>query len=309
MGRLITRREWAAINAKGKKRNFLYRLRQQGHSGLADEIEQCGQPIANDRIHYAARHRCGSVYCVKCHGEYVDKQTAAVRALFNRYGTEAEQRENIVHLTIDFDAFRLFTKKGQLLVPKAPPAKTEFPTEYALSSLKDARQALKHKLRHKFPGIGYVGAFEWELFRDETLDWRKEGVEAVMSLLGADEIRDPRLSEAQANIVLFHAHIVVDLNGTPKEEFRSWMREEFTQRCGLPSQDSVYIQSLRCDRGIDETIKCLARYPLKTYLHYKRPNHSDPLLPIDGEAVAELAAFRSERKWQGIKISCKPKVQ
>ena len=253
MGRLITRREWTAINTKSKRRNFLHRLRQQGHSDLADEIEQCGQPIDNDRIYYPARHRCGSVYCVKCHAEYVDKQTAAVRALFNRYGTEAEQRENIVHLTIDFDAFRLFTRKGQLLVPKAPPAETEFPTEYALSSLKDARHALKHKLRHKFPGIGYVGAFEWELFRDETLNWRKEGVEAVMSLLGADEIRDPRLSEAQANIVLFHAHIVVDLNGTPKEEFRTWMRDEFTKRCGLPSRRTPFMSNLCSETAVSKT--------------------------------------------------------
>lgn len=309
MERSRTRKELSAINAKSKKRNFLHKFRKYGHADLADEIEQCGEPIRNDNVLYTARHECRSVYCTKCHGRFVKKQTSAVRSLFDRYGTEAEQRENLVHLTVDFDAFRLYSKKGHMFLPSKLPTNTEFPTDHARYALVVARHALKHKLRYQFPSIGYAGAFEWELFSDETLDWRKRGKEAVMSLLGDDKIRDPRLSETQAHIVLFHAHIVVDLNGTPKDEFRSWMREEFTKKCGLPSQDSVYIQSLRCDRGIEESIKSLARYPLKTYLNYKRPNQEDPLLPINGEAVAELAAFRSNQKWQGIKIWCKPKTK
>ena len=307
MDRLRTSKELAAVKAKSVKRSFLHHLTQHGHKALAEKITECGEPISRDNVTYFARHRCKSVYCVNCFKGYVAKQTEAVRSLFDKYATEAEQRQNIVHLTIVFDAFRLSTKKGGLFVPTKPPPTAEFPAEYAEEALNDAREKLKHKLRHKFPKIGYAGAFEWEVYSDMTLDWRAHDKVAAIALLGPDATRDPRFTDAQAHIVLFHAHIVVDLNGTSKDEFRNWMKDEFPKRLGIPVHDTIHISSLRADRTIEESIQCLARYPLKTYLHYKRPNWTHPYLRIDGEVVAELAAFRSQIRWQQIKISKKSK--
>lgn len=304
MDRIRTPGELGAINAKFIKGQFLSEFRKHGYKDLADKIDECGTPIENHS--YFSRHCCRSVYCVKCHKDFVAKQTNAVRSLFDRYSTETEQRQNILHLTIVFDAFRLFTKKGQPLIPK-PPQTAEFPTEYADGALKDAREKLKHKLRHKFPDIGYAGAFEWEVYSDETLDWRAHDKAAAKELLGHDKILDPRLTEAQAHIVLFHAHIVVDLNGTQEKEFRTWMKNQFAKRAGIPDKHTVHISKLFENRAIEESIQCLARYPLKTYLHYKRPKWENPYLRIDGEVLAELAAFRSNQKWQGIKIFKKPK--
>ena len=295
MGRLITKSQWDAINAKAIKAKFFNHFNNHGHKHLADKIEECGEPDENYNTSHTVIKRCGSVYCVKCHAEYVAKETKAVRALFDRYKTEANQRRNIFHLTIVFDAFRLFTKKGQLFVPK-PLATADFPTDYAKTALVDARHKLKHKLRHQFPDIGYAGAFEWEVYSDMTLNWRAHDKAAAIALLGPDATRDPQLTYAQAHIVLFHAHIVVDLNDTPEKDFRKWMRNEFPKRAGIPVKGTVHIGSLWKSRTIEESLQNLARYPYKTYLHYKRPTWANPHLPIEGEVVAELAAFRSSLK-------------
>ena len=295
MGKSISKSQWRAISAKNTKAKFLRHFNKHGHKHLADKIEECGKPDQNYSGSYTAIKRCSSVYCTKCHKEYVAKETKAVRALFDGYMTEADQRQNIFHLTIVFDAFRLFTKKGQLFVPK-PPATVDFPTDYAKTALADARLKLKHKLRHQFPDIGYAGAFEWEVYSDKTLNWRAHDKAAAIALLGRDATRDPLLTDAQAHIALFHAHIVVDLNGTPEQDFRKWMRNEFPKRAGIPVKGTVHIGSLWKSRTIEESLQNLARYPYKTYLHYKRPTWANPHLPIEGEVVAELAAFRSSLK-------------
>lgn len=298
-----TDKQIRAINAKFIKSQFLTAFRQNGHRDLADKISHCGDVIENRP--YLAYHKCRSVYCVKCHKEAVAKQTKAVRSLFDRYPTEADQRQNLFHLTIKFDAFRLFTKKGAILVPN-PPQETCFPTEYAMTALEDARYQFKHKLRHQFPAIGYAGAFEWEVYSDETLDWRSDDKEFMKELLGNDELRDPRLSESQAHMVLFHAHIVVDLNGVPEMDFRKWMRDEFPKRTGLPEKHTVHLTRLYQEPSIDESIQVLARYPMKTYLHYKRPKFENPYRRIDGKVLAELASFRSSLTWNQIKVFKKP---
>lgn len=260
-----TRRISPPVATVKRKRGWMEQaLCAHGAADVWERIRDCGTD----------RKRCGSLHCVRCFSRYVDHQTKRVRPLFDRYATEADQRANIRHFTVLFDAF------GFDLHSKP------YPT-LSIDRVKAAREFASNELyalKRRFPSITIVGAFEIEPLDGPTKALRKDAT-AVDTLLSKGQHRNtgPSLHNVATiagmqpwadHVVLYHGHFVVDLNGTPDRDFREWCHARWGHKCpSNPVRRGVHIQKLYMNRTIDESMAVLARYPFKTPFHYHVPNN------------------------------------
>lgn len=218
------------------------------------------------------RKRCGSQHCTRCFNRYVETQTQRVRDAFGRYTSEVDQRANIRHLTVLFDAFGFDLHSKPY--PTLPIQRVKAARHYARTEL--------YALKRHFPAVKIVGAFEIEPIDGPTKALRKDA-SAINSLLvkGQHRSTGPSLHNVATiagmqqwnhHVVLFHGHFVVDLNGTSDKDFRKWCHARWGNNCRtIRVKRGVHIQQLYTDRTIDESINMLSRYPLKTPFHYHVP--------------------------------------
>lgn len=269
----------SALTVKRKRAWMERALCAHGADQVWDRIRDCGTD----------RKRCGSQHCTRCFNRYVETQTTRVRALFGRYTSEADQRANIRHLTVLFDAFGfdLYSKP----YPTLPIQRVKAARHYARTEL--------YALKRHFPAVTIVGAFEMEPIDAPTKALRKDA-SAIDALLDKGQCRStvpslynvvsiPSMQQWDDHVVLFHGHFVIDLNGTSDRDFREWCHARWGHNCpNTPVRRGAYIQKLYTNRKIDESINVLSRYPLKTPFHFHIPR--DKL----GNLVAELRLYEDE---------------
>ena len=239
-----------ALTVKRKRAWMERALRTHGAAQVWDRIRDCGTD----------RKRCGSQHCTRCFNRYVETQTKRVRALFGRYTSEADQRANIRHLTVLFDAFGFDLHSKPY--PTLPIQRVKAARDYARTEL--------YALKRHFPAVTIVGAFEIEPIDGPTKALRKDA-SAISSLLTKGQQRNtgPSLHNVATiagmqqwddHVVLYHGHFVVDLNGTSDKDFRKWCHARWGHNCpDTPVRRGVYIQKLYTDRTIDKSIDILSR--------------------------------------------------
>jgi hypothetical protein len=286
-------------------------LREHGRDSLSehsawelrDKISDCGTD----------RRRCGSPYCVRCHSRFLKGQERPMRRLFNRYASEVDQRQNIRFLTILFDAYGFDARKsfGRQQFSLA------FPLRRTQAAIKYARAEIQ-VLKRRFPKLKIVGAFEMDVL-DATARSLRNDATTLQALLKAGEVRDqrasflrlicpPTMASWQDHVIIFHAHLVVDLDGTDEQMFRDWCHKRWGKNCPNNSiPHGVHITRLRSDRAIENSIEMLARYPLKTPFHYHVPRDAKgrlvaPKRPLEKPILAAMVVGRSALGIRGIRV-------
>jgi hypothetical protein len=203
-----------------------------------------------------------------------------MNGLFGGYATGTDQRENIRHVSVLFDAY------GFDLESRPHPV---FPLQRTLAGIKYARDEVQ-ALKRRFPNIKILGALELDVL-DAVARGLQKNPKTMEALLSAGLARDyyrsplcrlvppPGMEEWEEHVLVLHAHLVVDLNGADKRAFRNWCHERWgntrpKNRVPRPKNRvprGVHITPLRLDRPIETSINMLARYPLKTPFHYHVP--------------------------------------
>lgn len=131
------------------------------------------------------------------------------------------------------------------------------------------------------------------------------------AIIAKGEIPDPERYPGLRYAVLLHFHAIVDLNGTPRADFETWLRgrtnegrseRRFKGHWRLP--DQVMVQRLHEDRDLVDSLRAMSAYPLKPQIefNYDLPEDElgDRLIP-----QRELAAhiwLQSEIGRKGLKI-------
>lgn len=279
----------------GKQRLIEQTLSLHGEWKLWQRIRDCGTD----------RRRCGSPHCVHCHRRFVKGQARLMNRLFERYATEADQRENIRHVSVLFDAY------GFDLESRPHPV---FPLQRTLAGIKYARDEVQALKRH-FPNIKILGALEIDVL-DAVARGLQKNPKTLEALLSAGLARDhyrsplwclvppPGMEEWDEHLLVLHMHLVVDLSGTDSRAFRKWCHKRWgNTRPKNPVPRGVHIAPLRFDRAIETSIKMLARYPLKTPFHYHVPKDrlGRDVAPRRALEPAILAAMVVGRSQLGIR--------
>jgi len=249
-------------------------LWNNGHFNEWDKIEECG------RGSY-----CSSLFCVACFNRAVISRTTSVRNLFEEYDSERDQREQICHVTIlnRCIPFRVYTdaKRHYLEINK----------NEVLDAIRTAKDELKAVRRHwkKEGNVKISGFFEFHLFDTKSLQNRKDTrtVNSLHNYVVYDS-NSPLQNIADNHFVLVHSHSVVSLNGVNKEDFREYLKEMY------PLNRQSYLQSLRSDRAINQTIETLARYPLKSPFCYSETDPKVVKRRIDESVFSSLIMARNQ---------------
>lgn len=239
-----------------------------GLAPLWDKMDECRKPTGQRHD----RDRCGTIYCIQCYNRAVARQHQRITKLFQRHSSEAEQRQHLRHVTLLFDAY------GFDLWSKPYPV---FPYDRTLTGIDYARKEL-NALKRKFPELVMVGAFELEPM-DGPARNRRYNAKAIVALLNDGAVRDTGLgikrisvptgmAKWQDHVLVLHAHILMDLQGTDISAFDTYCRQRFGNlRKVNKVPRGVVINPLRDNMTIPESITGISKYPYKTFFHYDLP--------------------------------------
>jgi hypothetical protein len=249
-----------------------------GHAALWHKMDDCRKPA--DERH--DRERCGTIYCIPCYNRAIERQRERIISVFQRHTSEQAQRSHLRHVTLLFDAY------GFDLWAKSYPT---FPYDRTLAGIEYARKELR-AMKRKFPNLVMVGGIELEPM-DKDARQRRYNSKATDSLLLEGAVRDRAvgyrrisvpsgMEKWQDHIILLHAHILMDINGTDEQAFKSYCQERLgNKRKVNPVPRGVVINPLRDNKTINESIDGISRYPYKTFFHYNLPKRLKDQVPPD----------------------------
>ena len=258
-----------------------------GESALLDQIQGCKRPRSPV---------CGSLYCPKCYSFFRDAQQKLVdRNIINKHSSVADLHKNlrsltILHSVIPLDQYHQIDLK------------------LLRSDIRKHRRKFETLAKRTFPSISMVGAFEFEI-HDQINNLQMPRKQAtVIDLPNASFFWPSR------HILIFHSHLLVDLNGTSDANFIAACKRRW------PSKNAVLVKRLTNNqqKPISKSIQHIVRYPFKAQFSYPDPNRDNPDLweslpdgysipdqnkrPIDDLPLATLISTYQSLGVKGLRI-------
>ena len=282
---------------------------------LFNKMLECGDRYNGNLM------ECHSLYCAKegerkngkpnsCFKRITEEQKRVMASALNRYGTEAEQRENLRSVTILFSVFGYDLAKSayptfplDLAIDKGNPKSTGRLIGTVMDAKAKADSQLK-AMKNRFPSAAWLGAYSWETIRLDCLGAKKEkSVEALLKHSKAEGIEadgqsvvfGDSMDRWRKHYITFHAHLVVDLRGTDAAAFRAYCHK----RWGLegnnkrPVPDGVKIKNLVDGKNVAESLETLAVYPFLNQWNYKYDYNGEdeeeyPIVRLEPEILSAL---------------------
>lgn len=203
---------------------------------LADRIEGCRKG-----------QRCSSLWCRTCRGRSAYGLTSRIRDhVESRFGNDHDAaRDNLLFVTPLFDL---------VSVCDLPRVK---------QTMKKARDDFL-ALKRVFPELWWQGAFEFELIDFKALmEWdgaNKGKRETLAALHDWDEKTNLNLCPTY---VLVHAHFLIDLNGTKREDVTAWLSQRYNR---APCQ--VHWQGIQAGQSFEDLSRKIGSYPFKDRVQF-----------------------------------------
>lgn len=268
---------------------------------LSGKMDDCG-----DDNGWGTPKKCGSPYCIRCFPEMVGNQKALMAKALNRYATEADQRANLKWVTILFASF------GFDLLDKGHPT---FPLDTAKKAKATAGNELE-TLGAKFPSAVWLGGYSWETVRlDVASQYKHATIDALMdasSLAGLvapapSPIFTSPMDKWRKHLIIFHAHLVLDLAGTDAQAFHTYCHGKWGMGRGVPR--GVLKMPLVTNKAVPDSLDTLAVYPYLNQWIYKQskadkqakvsPTSLEPevLSAMVSGLTTLKQSIRTKRKW------------
>lgn len=255
---------WRSALRQGKTAAIGTALGQRAYyHKLGASIASCGDVDGWGNI-----INCRSPYCMRCGGKMIGAQQKIIATALAKYPTNQQQRDNLRHLTILFAVFPFDTSSATYPV---------FPTDTAIAAKKDADRMLRNfGALKRFKGMRWRGAYSWESIRDNLLtDTKRRTITALKKASTAYQPATPPKGKWQHHRILFHAHLVVDLNGLDRNAVAGYCRQHWGNNKAVNRvPDGAQLDSLFYNKPVDDSLDDLAKYPLKSKFDYNDDNNT-----------------------------------
>lgn len=239
---------------------------------------------------------CRSPYCMRCGGRMIKSQQQIISTALNKYFTDQEQRDNLKHLTILFSIFPFDTSSATYPI---------FPMDMAIAAKKDADRMLRNfSALKRFKGLRWRGAYSWEAIHHNYLTDKK--LRTNTALKKASALYQPAIppnGKWQHHQILFHAHLVVDLNGLDRNAVAEYCHQHWGNKKAInPVPDGAQLDSLIYNKPVSDSLNALAKYPFKSKFDYNDANRT-PLEPQILAALCDGLTQLNRRGSNGVIIS------
>ncbi len=255
---------WLAALRQGKTAAIGTALGQRAcYHNLGASMASCGDVDGWGNI-----INCRSPYCMRCGGTMIKNQQNVIATALAKYPTHQQQRDNLKHLTILFAIYPFDTTRTTYPV---------FPMATAIAAKKDADRMLRNfRALKRFKGLRWRGAFSWEAIHLHRLTDKKLVTDtALIKASAAYQPATPPTGKWQHHRLLFHAHLVVDLDGLDRDAVADYCHEHWgNDKKEYPVPDGAQLDSLFPSMPVNESLDWLARYPLKSKFDYNDANNT-----------------------------------
>ena len=261
------------------------------YSKLASSFAKCGTDDG-----WGNTINCRSPYCMRCGGKMIGAQQKIISTALKKYPTNQQQRDNLRHLTLLFSVFPFDLSSTTYPV---------FPLNTAISAKKDADRMLRNfGAIKRFTGLRWRGAYSWEPVHQHWLTTTKlRTITALKKASAVYQPANPPTGKWQHHQILFHAHLVVDLNGLDRNAVADYCHEHWgNKKIVDPVPDGAQLDPLFYNKPVDDSLKDLAKYPLKSKFDYNDANNT-PLEPDVLGALCDGLTQLNKRGQKGVILS------
>lgn len=191
---------------------------------------------------------CNTPYCPACRERHVRTHIGRLLALYRELhnSNEDRARENIRFVTVLHELCRPDIKEVR-------------------AGLSRGKMALA-ALRRSFPGLYTHGRFELEAVDTEAIFNSGTCPQKSVAL---QDLNGGRLIAPNRDMILFHSHFLLFLNGNDIEQVKDKLAIRF------PGRYRIKVDSLFKDRSVEESIRKIGSYILKDRYFYNNHMKAD----------------------------------